>query len=404
MPPLDQSELFKRAVLRPAWIEVDLDAIATNVQTLKRFLGKTQLLSIVKADAYGLGALPVAKTIAENGADRLGVVMLDEAAELRAAGLTAPILNLGPIYPLQADLVAELDVEQMVDDTTVAEALAAAGQRRNKIISIHFEVDTGMSRYGAPRREAVSRLRHISTMPSLRLVGIFSHFPMSDAIDKSFALLQIERMNEIRRALESEGIQIPIWHICNSGGTLDLSWAHWEMVRVGLMNYGYFPSQDVRRPFELCPAMSVKAKIVAIRTIRRGDSVGYGRRYIAQSQERVAVLPIGYSDGYDRKLRNIGQVLYRGARVPIIGGLCMDCCFIRISEHADAKIGDTVTLMGLDGGAEISPHEIAKLIESVSYEVISRFGRRLPRVYIQAGEVVQVNNALLHDYLIPKTR
>jgi alanine racemase len=188
-----------------------------------------------------------------------------------------------------------------------------------------------------------------------------------------------------------------MWHMANSGGTLDLPASHFSMVRVGLMNYGYWPSFDVRQPFELKPAMSLHAKIVAIRDIQRGDTVGYGRKFMAEKNERLAVLPLGYADGYDRKLSKIGHVLCKGRRIPIIGGLCMDAAFIKITEVPDITIGDTVTLMGADGDDVISPHDIAALIGSVSYEVISRFARRLPRVYTRRGKIDHIFNALALD-------
>ena len=251
-----------------------------------------------------------------------------------------------------------------------------------------------MSRFGVPYETAVSEIEKIKSLPHVDIVGAFSHFSVSDAVDKSFALLQNERMKNIKFELEKRGVIIPVWHMSNSGGTLDLPQAHFDMVRVGLMNYGYWPSFDVSNPFVLKPAMSLKSKIVAIRDVKRGDTVGYGRKYMVEKDERIAVLPIGYADGYNRSLSKIGHVLYKGARLPIVGGLCMDAAFINISGIPDIGIGDVVTLMGIDGGEEISPHEIGGLVGSVSYDVISNFGRRLPRVYVRGGAVQQINNVL----------
>lgn len=383
-------------MLRPSWVEVDLDAIAFNTRQVKNYLKDTELLAVVKADAYGLGAVPVARTILENGASRLGVVMLDEAIELRKAGITRPILNMGPILPHQAHYVLDYDLEQMVFTLDVAEALSEQAAKKGGTAKIHFKIDTGMSRYGEHWSRAAETAERMAHLPDVRIVGAMTHFPMSDALDKSFALLQIHRFKEIRRQLEEQNIHIPTWHICNSGGTLDLPQAHLDMVRVGLMLYGYFPSQDVRQPFPLKPAMSVKTRIVAVRTIQRGDTVGYGRRFMAEKEERIAVLPIGYADGYDRGLRNIGQVLLHGQPAPIVGGLCMDACFIKVTEIPEAKVGAEVTIMGQEGDREISPHDIAGLIDSVSYEVMARFGRRLPRVYKKGGKIESIRNYLLN--------
>ena len=386
---------LERFVIRPSWIEVNLDAIAYNVRQVKAYLGKTALLAVVKADAYGLGAVPVAKVVMENGAARLGVVALDEAIELRQAGITAPILNMGPIAPEQAHYVLDYDLEQMVFQMEVAQALSQAAAERSVLAKVHSKIDTGMSRYGVSYKDAATFFKELAALPNLQIMGAMSHFPMSDAVDKSFALLQIHRFKEIRRILEQEGYHIPLWHICNSGGTLDLPEAHLDMVRVGLMLYGYFPSNDVRRPFALKFAMSVKTRIASLRTLERGDTVGYGRRFMAEKEERIAVLPIGYVDGYDRGLRNVGQVLLRGQKVPIVGGLCMDACFIKVTELPDVQIGEMVTIMGRDGEKEISPHDIAELIGSVSYEVIARFGKRLPRIYLREGRIVEGKNWLV---------
>ncbi len=379
---------------RPAWVEVDLDAITANYRQLRAALGEVQLCAVVKADAYGAGAVMVARHLQDLGVDRMAVVSLDEALELRRAGIRTPLLNMGPIFPQQAAAVIEQDLEQMAFQPAVLEALAGAARRSGRPARIHLKVDTGMSRYGVPLAEAGALLEHLAAQPDLLCCGVMTHFPMSDGLDKSFARLQIAGFTALRRATEARGIRIPLWHMCNSGGVLDLPEAHLDMVRVGLMLHGYYPSREVRRPFDLHPAMQVKTRIAALRTIGRGDTVGYGRRWMAKQRERIAVLPIGYADGYDRKLRNIGDVLLAGRRAPIVGGLCMDACFIRVSEFPEVTEGMEVTIMGREGEEEISPHDIAARIESVSYEVMARWGRRLPRVYRRDGAVVAVRNEL----------
>lgn len=388
---------YQNKLLRPAWIDIDLDAVSSNVSNIKKYLGDVKMLAVVKADGYGLGAVPMAREIVRNGADYLGVVMLDEAYELRRAGITAPILNTGTIYAYQSDYVIDLDIEQMVYELPVVRALSKAASKRGTTAKIHCKIDTGMSRFGVHYTRAVEEIQRWLDVPNIDIIGAFTHFPMSDAVDKSFALLQIERIKEIKRQLEAHGIRIPIWHLANSGGTLDLPTSHFDMVRVGLMNYGYWPSFDVRQPFELKPAMHVKAQIVAIRDIERGDTVGYGRKFMAEKPEKIAILPIGYADGYDRKLSKIGHVLWHGQSLAVIGGLCMDAAFIKITNCPEIKVGDTVTLMGKEKDGEISPHDVAALIGSVSYEVISRFGKRLPRVYKRKGEQDYIVNALTGD-------
>ncbi len=385
---------YHHKLLRPAWVDINLDAVAHNVRVIKNYLGAVKLLAVVKANGYGLGAIPMAREISQNGADYLGVVMLDEAYELRRAGITTPILNTGAIFADQAEYVIDLGIEQMVFQPDVARALSDVATAHGTRAKIHYKIDTGMSRFGVHYSQAAEKIEKFLALPNVDVVGAFTHFPMSDAVDKSFALLQIERVNTIKNQLDSKGIHIPVWHMANSGGTLDLPTAFFNMVRVGLMNYGYWPSFDVRQPFELKPAMSVKAKIVNIRDIKRGDTVGYGRKFMAEKDERIAVLPIGYADGYDRKLSKIAEVLWKGRRLPIIGGLCMDAAFVKVTDAPEIKIGDTVTLMGVDRDEEISPHDIAGLIGSVSYEVISRFGRRLARVYSRGEKIDFIDNSL----------
>jgi len=389
---------FNGQILRPAWIEIDLNAVAENVRHIKNYLGNTRFLAVVKADGYGLGAVETATVITENGADYLGVVMLDEAAELRRAGIKTPILNMGTILPSQVSYVTGFDLEQIVYRPEMARLLSQQAKNDNRSVKIHIKIDTGMSRYGVRYSEAIDTIIKIASMPNLEIAGAMTHFPRSDALDKSFALLQIERMKKIRKELKNRGISIPLWHLANSGGALDIPEALGDMVRVGLMNYGYFPSDDVRRPFPLVPAMSVKAQIVNIKHINRGDTVGYGRRFMAEKDETIAVLPMGYADGYSRKLSRIGEVLIKGRRVPIIGGLCMDAFFLKITEFPDIREGDTATLMGIDGEEEISPHDIAGLTGSVSYEVISNFGKRLPRVYVNDNKITKIKNYQLGNF------
>jgi alanine racemase len=402
--PVSQSKQAEvnpgNAFHRPAWIEVDLDAIGANYRLLRENLAGVTLCAVVKADAYGAGAVMVARHLESLGVERLAVVTLDEAIELRRAGIRVPLLNMGPIFPHQAAVVHEQDIEQMAFQPEVLAALDAAAAAAGRHVRIHLKVDTGMSRYGVPVAEAATLIERLAAWPHLDCCGVMTHFPMSDGLDKSFALLQIERFLALRRRIEAGGRRIPLWHMCNSGGVLDLPEAHLEMVRIGLMLYGYYPSREVRRPFPLRPALQVKTRIAAVRTIGRGDTVGYGRRYMAEKTERIAVLPIGYADGYDRKLRNIGEVLVAGQRAPIVGGLCMDACFIRVTDIPAAEEGMEVTVMGSSGEEEISPHDIAARIESVSYEVMARWGRRLARVYRKGGGVIAVRNELRDPILL----
>jgi len=376
-------------ILRPSWVEVDLDAVLDNLAQVRTLLAGKKLCAVVKADAYGLGAVPVSRALAQAGVDAFGVVMLDEAVQWRRAGIVTPILNMGEILTEHAGYAVEYDVQQMIYRPETAQALSIAAARLGKKAAVHFKINTGMGRYGCEYEHALETLQQCRRYPHLVFEGVMTHFPLSDAADKSFAQLQILRMKRLRRLFEENGLDIPCWHMCNSGGVLDLPQAHMDMVRCGLLLYGYYPSEDVQWPLTLKPSMTGKTHIIAIRELRRGDSVGYSRRFIARGPERVAVLPIGYADGYDRKMRVNGYTLLNGRKAPIISGLCMDACFIRISDFPQARIGDPVILMGQCGEEEISPHDIAHAIQSVSYEVMARFGKRLPRLYFRDGSRVE---------------
>jgi alanine racemase len=376
------------AGLRPTCIEIDLDALIHNYQQVRQFLPQQKILAIVKADAYGHGSIPVAQALAAAGVEGFGVVSLDEAVQLRLAGIQTPILNMGEILPSLAEYAVHYDVQQMVFRPEMCQALSTAAAGMGKTAQVHFKIDTGMSRYGARWDQALVEFEKCNRYSHLQWVGVMTHFPMSDELDKSFALLQIMRMQQLAQSFSDHGYHIPLWHMCNSGGLLDLPDARMNMVRCGILLYGIYPSKAVQKPLALRPVMTLKTHIVAIKELQRGATVGYGRRYTAQGPERIAVLPIGYADGYDRKLRNIGRVLLHGRQAPIIGGLCMDACFIHIGAIPEARIGDPVILMGRDGNEIITPHDIADLIGSVSYEVIARFGKRIPRVYYQNGKIL----------------
>lgn len=387
--------------LRPAWIEVDLDAVAANTRQLKGFLGKVELLAVVKADAYGLGAPEVAPVLLRSGVSRLGVVIPDEGIELRRAGIKAPILVMAAILPERAGVVLEHDFEQAVTSTELAEALSAAARKAGRPAIVHLKVDTGMGRYGVRFSEAAEWIERVRELPGLVIAGAMTHFSTGDAGDRTYRRTQLERFLEVRRAVEGRGIRIPTWHIANSGGTLGMPEAHLDMVRNGLVLYGYYPSDEVPRRINLRPAMALRARITSLRAIPAGDSVGYSRRYIPERDELVGVLPVGYADGLDRRLLRKGEAIIRGRRVPIVSGLCMDSCFVKLTDVPGVAVGDTLTLMGIDGNEEISPHEIAGKTGTVSYDVIAGFSRRLPRVYLQGGRPVMVKSMLTDWQAVP---
>ena len=367
---------------RPAWIEINLQQLKRNFQIIRQDTPPhLRILSVVKDEAYGHGAIEVTRVALENGVAHLAVGSPDEAVTLREQGIKSPILLFGERSEAELPLCLEYDLACCANDKQTASHLARLAAKKGKPACVHVKVDTGMSRYGVRWTEAVSLIEFISSLKSLTLEGVMSHFSMSDELDKSFAVSQCERFNEVLSGMRAKGIRVEYRHLCNSGGFLDLPQAHLDMVRLGILPLGVYPSQVCRRIPGIEPVMTVKAKIAAIKTIQIGDKVGYGMHYQAHSPRRVAVLPIGYGDGYPR-VRNQGFALIHGQRATIIGGSAMDAIMVDVTDVAGVNQWDEAVLMGKQGAEEISAHEIARWKGTVSYEVLCAWRRRLSRVYL----------------------
>lgn len=369
--------------LRPAWVEIDLAQLRENFRLI--FADKPKklrILSVVKDQAYGHGAVAVAKCALKAGVNYLAVVTLDEALELRQNGINAPILLFGERPEDQLQMCVEQNLTCCVNDIKTAEALSVLALKQGKSIAIHVEIDSGMSRYGIRWDKALPVIEKMTTLNGITLEGIMSHFAMSDETDKTYALLQLQRFNRVLAGMERKEIRVKWRHICNTGGLLDLPQAHLDMVRIGILPLGVYPSKVCRRIPGLKPVMSVKAKIAAIRELQTGDCVGYGMHYKAKSRRKIAVIPLGYGDGFPR-VRNAGAVLIHGFRAPVIGGNAMDAMMFDITHIPETNLWDDVVVMGKQGTEEISVHEIARLKNSVSYDILTGWRRRLPWVYLQ---------------------
>ena len=376
---------------RSAWVEVDLAALAENFRLLRAELpAGTRLLYVLKDHAYGLGAVPAARVALANGVDSLAVVTLAEAAELRDAGIDAPILLLGERLPDELPWVLKLDLEPCVGRLEIAQGLAELGRQRGRPVPVHVKINTGMNRFGFPWREAAGWTHALAALEGLEFAGVLGHFAQSDETDKTFARTQITRFEQCVSALRAAGVQ-PRWeHHCNSGGFLDLPDAHFDIVRVGILALGVFPSAVCRRLPGLRTVMTVKARITAIQEVQPGDTVGYGMRWRSDRRGSVGVLSLGYGDGFPR-VRNEGSVLVGGRRVPIVGGVTMDALMIELTDAPGTKLGDEAVLMGRQGELEITPQEIAVLKRSVTYDALVGWRARLPRIYAggMVGEGVQ---------------
>jgi len=367
---------------RPAWVEIDLNRLRRNFQLINHDKpSQLGVLSVLKDEAYGHGALPTATAALACGASFLASSTIQEAMLLRDQGIRARLLLLGERQEAELPWCVAHDLTCCVSDPFTVAKLGYLAARAGKRAPVHIKINSGMNRYGVRWDKAASLATLIDSTPSLFLEGALTHFAQSDETDKTFALVQLARFDEALRALARSGLSVKLRHICNSGGFLDLPQAHFDLVRLGILPLGVFPSAVCRRIPGIEPIMTVKARIAAIQQLQPGESVGYGMRYVAPSPRRIAVLPIGYGDGFPR-VRNQGFALIHGRRAPLVGGTTMDALMVDITGLPEAQPWDEAVLMGRQGQEEISVHEIAKLKNSVSYDVLTGWRGRLPRIYI----------------------
>jgi alanine racemase len=371
--------------LRPAWVEIDLGRLRRNLQLIRRDLpNHVQLMAVLKDEAYGHGALDVVRIALEEGASCLGLSTLEEAMALRDAGITAPMLLLGERQEAELPWCVEHDLTVCVNEPNRVRELARVATAAGKRAAVHVKIHTGMSRYGVRWDEALPLIELIASEKSLRLEGVMTHFAQSDETDKTFATVQLTRFTDVLQSAAARGLDVGCRHTCNSGGFLDLPHAHLDMVRVGILMYGIFPSTVCRRIQGIEPVMSVKARIAGIQQLKPGEVVGYGMRYTAISPRRIAVLPIGYGDGFPR-VRNQGYALIHGQRAPLVGGIAMDALMVDVTEIPEAQMWDEAVIMGRQRADEITVHDMAKLKNSVSYDVLTGWRLRLRRRCVNGG-------------------
>lgn len=372
--------------------EINLDAIAYNIRKIREITNKnSQIMAVVKADAYGHGAVEVSKVALYNGADALAVAITDEGIQIRENNIKVPILVLGYTPEMQLEDCVKYDLIQTVYNVEMAENISKVAKRLNKIAKIHIKVETGMGRLGfLPSEEAYDDIIKISQMENIKIDGAFTHFATADSKDKSFTYEQAELFKNFILELEKRGIDIPIKHCANSASIMDLPELCFNMVRAGIILYGMYPSDEVKKEkLDIKPVMSLKTQISYIKEEPCGVSIGYGRTFFTKRNSKVATVPVGYADGYSRALSNKGRVLVRGKYAPIVGRICMDQFMIDITDIPEASIGDEVVLIGEQGGNIVSAEEIAKLIDTINYEVVCMIGKRIPRVYIKNNTILK---------------
>jgi len=378
------------------WAEIDLSAIAHNVKELRRLIGdQVQLMVAVKANAYGHGAEAVARTALENGADQLGVARLEEGIGLRRAGIDAPILIMGYTTAENAALIMEHGLTPTIYSLDNAKGFSEAAVAANKRITFHIKVDSGMGRLGVPcdaiqldlSQRPVEEIAAITHLPGLDFQGLFTHFATSDHSDKTFANQQFSRFQSLAADLEAAGIKIPVKHSANSGAIIDLPETHLDMVRAGISLYGLNPSLEVDLSrIELRPALTLKARVIPLKTVPAGTRISYGGTWESPTTTTIATIPVGYGDGYSRLLSNKGQMLVKGKRAPVVGRVCMDLTMLDVGKVDGVKAGDEVVLIGRQGEEEISADELAALLGTINYEIVTQLMARVERVYKKPGQ------------------
>ncbi len=382
------------------WVEIDLDAVGQNVREIKKHLRpNVYLMGIVKANAYGHGAVEIAQTVLENGADCLGVALVDEAEELRRAGFRVPILLLGNSFEEDIETIIDLDIMPAVSDVVFAEKLSATAVRMGKTANVHIKIDTGMSRIGflVDSQENLENTCHdiaeISRLPGIKIDGIFTHFATADAENEEYTVMQYNRFVNCIEKLKEKGIEIPVKHACNSAALVKFPHMQLDMVRAGIIIYGMYPSKEFdRQSIRLVPAMTFKSRISHIKRVDSGTTFSYGGTYTADRPLTVATVPVGYADGYSRNLSNNAEMLIDGEKVSQIGRICMDQCMIDVTKVNNINVGDEVTLFGGEGDRNVTVDDIAEKLGTINYEVTCAVGRRVPRIYIKNGKSVKKVN------------
>ncbi|MBW4645302.1 MAG: alanine racemase [Goleter apudmare HA4340-LM2] len=369
-----------------AWVEIDLAALSYNVRQVAGYLSPcTKLMAVVKADAYGHGAVTVAQTALQSGASWLGVATVPEGIQLREAGIKAPILILGATHtPEQIQAIAQWQMQPTLcspkQALIFADTLAAI--KCDSPVPVHIKLDTGMSRLGTNWQQAGEFVQLVKRLPHLALASIYSHLATADSPDPAIMKAQHRRFQEAIAHIKGLGIELPCLHLANSAATLADSSLHYDIVRVGLAVYGLYPSTHLQNTIKLQPVLQLKARVTQVKTIAAGTGVSYGHRFIAPRELRLAVVGIGYADGVPRHLSNKMQVLIRGQRVPQIGTITMDQLMVDVTAIPDLQEGEIVTLLGEQGKEQITADDWAKELNTISWEILCGFKHRLPRVAV----------------------
>lgn len=375
------SSTWEGPPIRPTVATIDLEALRHNFRQLEAFAGPSMVLPIVKANAYGHGAIPCARALEREGARFFGVALTEEGIELRRAGIATRILVLGGAYGERWDLLVAEEMTPVVFRKEHVQGLAAAARARRRKAVAHLKIDTGMGRVGI-HPEELSAFLDAAAAEGVEIEGLATHFANADLADNALTERQIRKMEDAVGVMEARGMR-PEWvHLANSAATVTRPDAHGTLVRPGIMLYGAYPSETYRDRVDLRPVLRWTTRISHLKSVAVGTPISYGSRWVARRPSRIATLPLGYADGYQRRLTNIGVVLVGGKRVPITGTVCMDQCMIDVTDVPDVRLDDEVVLLGRQGDEEIRADELAKLCGTIHYEIFCGIGSRVPRCFV----------------------
>jgi len=367
---------------RPTLCYIDHDALRWNFRQIRTAVGpEVKILSMVKANGYGHGAPAVAKTLAAEGSEAFGVATIEEGIELRRHGIVAPILVLAGVYLEQLDLFFEHGLTPVVHDVDGLQRLDAEVSRRAATLPAHLKIDTGMGRIGFPSAEIDSWLPRLQELRAINLEGVFSHFSQAESVEGQYTHKQLKIFQSVVRRLRSEGIAPPLVHLANSAATITLPAAYFSMVRPGLILYGVYPAPAMTKQILLRPVLSWKTRILQLKKVPAKTSISYGQTFITKRESLIATLPMGYADGYPRLLSNCGEALVGGKRAPVAGRVCMDLTMIDVTDIRGIQQGDEAVLLGRQGDAIISADEMAAWANTISYEILTSIGARVPRIH-----------------------
>jgi alanine racemase len=370
---------------RPTVCYIDHESLRWNFRQIRSSVGShIKILSMVKANGYGHGAPAIAKTLADEGADAFAVATVEEALELRRHSITAPILVLTGVYLDQLELFFDHDLTAVAHDIGALQQLDAAVARRGGSLNLHIKIDTGMGRIGFLPGEIDLWLGQLTQLKAVKVVGIFSHFSRAESVEGEYTRKQVEIFNHVVRRLREEGIAPPLIHLANSAATIALPAAYFNMVRPGLMLYGVYPTSAMTARISLKPVLSWKTRILQLKKVPSNTSISYGQTFTTKHDSLIATLPVGYADGYPRLLSNRGQALVGGKRAPVAGRVCMDLTMLDVTDIGKIQQGDEVVLLGAQGNETISADEMAAWADTISYEILTSIGARVPRIHLKS--------------------